>query len=625
MMETFSTFNIQQRLGWFTSDNAMNNDTAMNALAGEYLFDPTKRRVRCIGHILNLIAQSIMIGTQLNDDGTPLTQQQENLLRDDKTQAKLWRSRGSVRKLHNIVVYICASIQRIEAFTALQQHVNQLTKYSNQGFDSVLYALVRDNDTRQNSIFEMIARALHLQDTIEQYIATKKRKWYEYEQMYNERIHKIKRNNPNRKTLPKKKEMPKILLNELTPNDWLELRMYWKILRPIKDLTIKLQGQPGRHGCIYQVIPKFLKIKEHLHQVLRELGNVKNAGFADEALHSTGPITQDVIQDFFHQPSLPLSNKNLQAFLDASEIRTESSDLDPFIAKADDIWFNWQGGDKDGLRNSRQGQAFELHYQLNLKRGLKKLDTYWEKILHHQVYSAAVILNPNDNIHWFKRKRTVKGLDDEPPITQQIFTDAEIKIVEDNIRELWQEYKGKENPYIASNQSLVKKKLKLSKAIENDHDMDIYDSSDEEEQKRYLGPPDDELDQYLKQAPFANTARLQNESSKGLSSPLITWWWGKRNEWPALSMIAIDILSIPPMSDEPERTFSETGCIVTKQRNRLKEGTIQSVAVLKSWLRWKVINLDNPTIVKAQNIKEFKKHENKVQDTWFESLSLQDD
>lgn len=39
------------------------------------------------------------------------------------------------------------------------------------------------------------------------------------------------------------------------------------------------------------------------------------------------------------------------------------------------------------------------------------------------------------------------------------------------------------------------------------------------------------------------------------------------------------------MSNKPKRTFSKTRYIVTKQRNRLKEGTIQSVAVLKSWLR----------------------------------------
>lgn len=78
------------------------------------------------------------------------------------------------------------------------------------------------------------------------------------------------------------------------------------------------------------------------------------------------------------------------------------------------------------------------------------------------------------------------------------------------------------------------------------------------------------------------------------------------------------------MSNKPERTFSKTRYIVTKQRNRFKEGTIQSVIVLKSWLRQEVIKLDNPEISKAQDIKEFKKYKNKVQNTQFKSLSLLD-
>lgn len=143
----------------------------------------------------------------------------------------------------------------------------------------------------------MIARALYLQDTIKQFIATKKRKWHNYEEQYNERIRKIKRINPNRKTLPKKKDLPKILINELSLNNWLELRMYQKILRPIKDLTIKLQGQLGNYGYIHYIIPKFLKIREHLQQVLQELGNTNTLGYANESLHFTRPATQDLIKD----------------------------------------------------------------------------------------------------------------------------------------------------------------------------------------------------------------------------------------------------------------------------------------------------------------------------------------
>jgi hypothetical protein len=38
----------------------------------------------------------------------------------------------------------------------------------------------------------------------------------------------------------------------------------------------------------------------------------------------------------------------------------------------------------------------------------------------------------------------------------------------------------------------------------------------------------------------------------------LAWWLqdAQRQRWPRLALMAIDILSIPPMSDEPEQVFS---------------------------------------------------------------------
>lgn len=43
------------------------------------------------------------------------------------------------------------------------------------------------------------------------------------------------------------------------------------------------------------------------------------------------------------------------------------------------------------------------------------------------------------------------------------------------------------------------------------------------------------------------------------------------------------------MSDEPERTFSDTDCMVTDRRDRLHEETINTVATLRSCTRQGVI------------------------------------
>jgi hypothetical protein len=49
-------------LGHFVLDNATNNDTTLIELAKSLDFDPLERRLRCIGHILNLIAEQYLFG-----------------------------------------------------------------------------------------------------------------------------------------------------------------------------------------------------------------------------------------------------------------------------------------------------------------------------------------------------------------------------------------------------------------------------------------------------------------------------------------------------------------------------------------------------------------------------------
>lgn len=116
-------YNIQDRIGYFTTDNASNNDTCIEYLAAEFDFDHTARRVRCAGYVLNLVAKAIMIGggSGHEPDIDVFEQQLESLARDEREQLAQWRRRGPVGKLHNIVVWICRLLQRIEVFANLQK------------------------------------------------------------------------------------------------------------------------------------------------------------------------------------------------------------------------------------------------------------------------------------------------------------------------------------------------------------------------------------------------------------------------------------------------------------------------------------------------------------------------
>jgi hypothetical protein len=60
---TMQLFGVDaEKVGYFVLDNAYNNDTAVAALADEYGFEATYRRLRCCCHILNLGAQLVIWG-----------------------------------------------------------------------------------------------------------------------------------------------------------------------------------------------------------------------------------------------------------------------------------------------------------------------------------------------------------------------------------------------------------------------------------------------------------------------------------------------------------------------------------------------------------------------------------
>src|ERR1700712_2953639 len=54
--------------------------------------------------------------------------------------------------------------------------------------------------------------------------------------------------------------------------------------------------------------------------------------------------------------------------------------------------------------------------------------------------------------------------------------------------------------------------------------------------------------------------------------------------YPALSVMALDILSIPAMEAEPERLFSSAKATMTDKINQMKAETLEALESLKSWL-----------------------------------------
>jgi hypothetical protein len=119
IVSVLKEFEISDRIGHFISDNVTSNDHTVRVTC-EVLGLPNwkQRRLRCIGHIINLVAKQFLFG---RDEGSyDFEIDPTARMRLDVRQAleilRFWRKKGPIGKLHNLIIWIQGSTQRIEAF-----------------------------------------------------------------------------------------------------------------------------------------------------------------------------------------------------------------------------------------------------------------------------------------------------------------------------------------------------------------------------------------------------------------------------------------------------------------------------------------------------------------------------
>src|SRR5579859_889397 len=157
LVDVFEKYDICEKLGYMMLDNATNNDTAVESLDTELIWrgiipviSSEERRLRCFGHILNLVVKALLFSKD------------ETALETSKDKITAWRKLGPLGKLHNIVQAIRSSPQRRDRFHSIQ--------ITDQTLKDTTFMLCQDNDTRWNSTYDMIQRALQLREAIDRYI-----------------------------------------------------------------------------------------------------------------------------------------------------------------------------------------------------------------------------------------------------------------------------------------------------------------------------------------------------------------------------------------------------------------------------------------------------------------------
>jgi hypothetical protein len=198
-------YGIWTNLGAVIGDNATTNDTLCRTISQwfsqnlERSWDSEIQRIRCLGHIINLIVQAFLFsGTstacsleELESYDTQDTQDTEITQQDQQKRAQKMRAIGSLGKLHNIVVHIRASGGRTEEFTKSAGRMIPL-----------------DNRTRWNSWYHMGSVAIKLEKEVDFYV----------------------------------KNQPDLKKDSLDPKDWEWLRTIVDFLKTFRDLTLQNEG-----------------------------------------------------------------------------------------------------------------------------------------------------------------------------------------------------------------------------------------------------------------------------------------------------------------------------------------------------------------------------------------------
>jgi hypothetical protein len=109
--------------------------------AWDISYDAKHQRIRCIGHIINLSAQSFLFVDQAE------------ALETTQNEMDNWRRLGPLGKLHNFVTYIGRTPQRKRQWRTISRGRN----------------IARDNGTRWNSWDKMLGEAIPLQKAVDRF------------------------------------------------------------------------------------------------------------------------------------------------------------------------------------------------------------------------------------------------------------------------------------------------------------------------------------------------------------------------------------------------------------------------------------------------------------------------
>jgi hypothetical protein len=477
IVEVIKSFELEEKVGYFTLDNAGNNDTAMEVIAEVLGLDSTRRRVRCIGHIINLVVKALLFGKDA--EAFEETIERGELLA--RAAHDEWMKKGPVGKVHNWVVWVHRSDLLTNMLKELQQDSINTSDDPEVQKQKPLEVIL-DNDTRWLSQYYMIKRAIKLRRFYDEFMAKAKRVFQDAGK--GQRGAKL---SPCLETTS--------ILDE---KDWAVLEAFEGLLHDFHVVIKALQGDGKpreRRGGIEETFGSITRVLEAFEFLLKKLEAAKS---------------------LIHEYPEP------------------------------------------------------VQFGININLGWAKLDKYYNYLSDSPVYYAAAALTPCLRWRFFENQwgdEHADWIDDAKELVRSLweseYRDLEVSTTSEDVRVA---KKRKTNLssfdlFCQANRGIESPQPRPSPAPSSQPTMDEYD--------RWL------LDVSV--------------NDKEVTDPL-EYWRSKAKDYPRLSKMALDVMTVPAMSAECERLFSAVGLMITAIRNRLDASTVGLVQILRSWLKAGIID-----------------------------------
>jgi hypothetical protein len=210
------------------------------------------------------------------------------------------------------------------------------------------------------------------------------------------------------------------------------------------------------------------------------------------------------------------------------------------------------------------GKDYRRYLRLSIVNAWQKLNEYYTKLGESPLFAASIILHPSLGMSYLEANWASE---------EQLVWVRDAKLGLSEYLDRWYRCKG---PVDEQRKAIVEATSCLSVPQKT--------------------PADSAFKRWVKSR-TAKTTAMGSELERYLrlepqeTEDPIEWWMAHQGQFPMISQSALDILAIPAMATDCERSFSLAKLTLTSQRLSMTTETLEKLQCLKNWVRHGAVKL----------------------------------